>query len=228
MIISGIAKSSLLDYPGLLSGVLFLPGCNYDCFYCHNRSLIDGSHSFLNPREVETFLQKRKGKLDAVVISGGEPTLHKDLIALIAQIRLLGYKIKLDTNGSNPQVIAELLAKNLCHYYAVDYKAPLSRYEEICGKGADGKKTLETIGLLLESGVDFQVRTTVIPQLSKVDLLIMAKELPLLPSYVLNAYRKPPSFLPEDRQRIEQPPYSQADIKALTKEIAVYQPNAIC
>lgn len=124
MLISGIVKSSLLDYPGLISCVIFLPGCNYDCFYCHNRPLIQGSPDILNPREVFDFLQKRKGQLDGVVISGGEPTLHKDLIPLIAQIRLLGYKVKLDTNGSNPQIIAETLEKNLCDYYAVDYKAP--------------------------------------------------------------------------------------------------------
>ena len=137
MNISGIVKSSLIDFPGLISCILFVPGCNYDCFYCHNRSLIDGSHILLTPQYVTDFLQKRAGLLDGVVISGGEPTLQSDLISFMKMIRSLGYQIKLDTNGSCPDVVKEILKLKLCDYIAVDYKAPSVHYPMICGNGTD-------------------------------------------------------------------------------------------
>lgn len=225
MRIAGLIKTSLVDYPGLVACVLFLPGCNYDCFYCHNPSLLKGEYQIIPQETVMAFLRKRRGKLDAVVISGGEPTLQEDLIPFIAEIRLLGYQVKLDTNGAHPQVVQQLLDKNLCHYYAVDYKAPLSRYEEICGPGADGSKTLETIGLLLKQDIPFQVRTTVIPQLKQEDLLQMAKELPPLPLYVLNPYRRPTGFFPHHEEKVSLKPYTPEEIAALAQGISSVQPH---
>ena len=100
MTVSGIVKSSLIDFPGLVSCVLFVPGCNYDCFYCHNRALVDGPYEVLNPVYIREFLEKRAGLLDGVVISGGEPTLQPDLKQFAQTVKGLGYKLKLDTNGS--------------------------------------------------------------------------------------------------------------------------------
>ena len=225
MVFAGMVKSSMVDYPGLIACTLFVPGCNYDCFYCHNRSLIYGTHEEMSGGYIDEFLKKRAGRLDAVVFSGGEPTLQPGLADYIGKIKRLGYKTKLDTNGSLPQAVAGLLDKGLCDYYAVDYKAPASRYGEICGRGADPSKTLETINLLLKSGAAFEVRTTVIPQLGLYDLTAMAKELPVLPRFVLNPYRPPEIYLPGDEERIKIRPYTKKEIAALADKIRIWQPN---
>jgi len=225
MTISGIVKSSLVDYPGLVSCVLFIPGCNYNCFYCHNRSLIDGTHEVIDAKSIEHFLTRRVGLLDGVVITGGEPTLQPDLISYLTAIKELGYQLKLDTNGSSPQVIERLLQSGLCDYYAVDYKAPAPVYQEVCGKLANAEAVLNTIRLLLSYHADFEVRTTVIPQLSENDLVCMSKELPVVPRYVLNRYRKPDKYLPCDLARVTQTPYSQEQILAFAELMRTYQPN---
>lgn len=227
MIISGIIKSSLVDYPGQVACVLFVPGCNYNCFYCHNRSLIDGTHETLSLDSIRDFLIKRSKVLDGVVITGGEPTIYADLIPSIRLIKNLGYKVKLDTNGSSPNVIQQLLEQNLCDYYAVDYKAPSGRYQEICGKQADPGAVLETIRLLASHHAAFEVRTTVIPQLSELDLSNMAKELPKVPRYSLNRYRKPEKFLDCDKSRINALPYTQIQINHFVGLLHTEQPNAV-
>lgn len=227
MILSGMVKNSLVDYPGLIACVLFVPVCNYNCFYCHNRSLIDGTHTILDAEQVDAFLKKRVGKLDAVVISGGEPTLQKDLIPYLKTIKALGYKIKLDTNGSCPDIVFDILQQALCDYIAVDYKAPCARYQEICGNNADAEKVLKTINILIENKAEFEVRTTIIPQLNKIDLITMAKELPVVPRYVLNKYRIPEKYLSFDKERIEAKPHTQNEITALAEDIKLYQPNVL-
>lgn len=225
MNISGIVKSSLVDYPGLISCVLFVPGCNYDCFYCHNRSLIDGTHKTLNPLYISQFLTKRVRQLDGIVITGGEPTLQLDLISYIEMIKKFGYKVKLDTNGSAPNVIEQLLKLCLCDYFAIDYKAPANRYCEICRGSANADSVLKTIDLLLEHNANFEIRTTVIPQLSEADMVCMSQELPVVPRYVLNRYRKPEKFLPTDQFQIDQTPYTHEQIIAFSDSIRSWQPN---
>jgi len=227
MIVSGLVRSSLVDYPGQVAAVLFVPGCNYDCFFCHNRSLLDGSPSIIEFSAVMDFLKKRVGLLDGVVISGGEPTLQKGLISRLREVKALGYKIKLDTNGSSPVIVAELLQSGLCDYFAVDYKAPLRRYEEICGSGAAGETVLKTINLLVAAQADFEVRTTVIPQLNEDDLLLMAEELPVVPRYVFNRYRPPEKYLPADRDRVMTAPYPPEKLAALAAGLAGVQPNIV-
>jgi len=225
MNISGIIKSSLIDYPGLVSCVLFVPGCNYTCFYCHNRSLIDGSHILMTPQSVSDFLQKRVGLLDGVVISGGEPTLQNDLIPFMQMIQALGYQIKLDTNGSHPDRIEDIIKLRLCDYIAVDYKAPAERYPEICGHETDAGQVIKTIRLLSESDVPFEVRTTVIPQLGSKELIMMAKELPTVPRYVLNRYKVPDKYLKRDEEKILEKPYTSEEIQVLADIIKAWQPN---
>ena len=225
MIFAGIQKNSLVDYPGLISCVLFVPGCNYDCFYCHNRQLLSGPHEVLNPAGIREFLQKRTGLLDAVVVTGGEPTLQPDLTETLLEFRAMGYRVKLDTNGSNPGVIEKVLEGGACDYFAVDYKAPAARYAEICGPGADAAAVRRTVGLLLERKAPFEVRTTVIPQLSERDLLQMARELPRVPRWTLNRYRAPEQFKPCDEERIAAAPWTQAQIDGFARAMAAVQPN---
>lgn len=227
MNISGIAKSSFVDYPGLVACVLFVSGCNYNCFYCHNRALIDGPQEVIDLNSINAFLKKRVGQLDGVVISGGEPTLQKDLVSYAEGIKKLGFKLKLDTNGSSPHLIKQLLQTSLFDYYAVDYKAPAKRYPEICGASVRADAVLNTIGLLSRTGVPFEVRTTVIPQLAKSDLMQMAQELPVVPRYVLNPYRKPEQYSPCDQERIDQHPYTKSQIEALAGLIRPLQPHVM-
>ena len=225
MTISGMVKSSFVDFPGLVACVLFVPGCNYNCFYCHNRSLIDGTHEIMLPGCVEDFLKRRASMLDGVVITGGEPTLQPDLMIWMEKIKALGYKIKLDTNGSSPQTVMDLLKSGLCDYFAVDYKAPSARYREICGTMADPGDVLETIDALHESTARFEVRTTVIPQLAQADMIQMAKELPPVQRYVLNRYRQPEKYMPIHESLVSRPPYTQAQMETIAGLVRPYQPN---
>jgi pyruvate formate lyase activating enzyme len=227
MKIAGMVKNSFVDYPARVACVIFTSGCNDNCFYCHNRALIHDAPSAVSEETLFAFLEKRAGMLDGVVVTGGEPTLQPDLIPFLAKVKALGYLAKLDTNGSRPDVVENVLASGLCDYFAVDYKAPQKRYAEICGRGADAGKVLATIGLLLRASAEFEVRTTVIPQLSLADLLTMAAELPRLPRYVLNRYRKPETYLPEDEQRINQTPYTPKQVEALAEKVRAVQPNTV-
>jgi len=227
MIIAGMVKSSLVDFPDCISCILFTPGCNFDCFYCHNRQLIDGTYQVIKMSTVWDFLRKRVGQLDGVVLTGGEPTLQSDLLPFIKEIKKFGYKVKLDTNGSSPQVIEEVLDNNLGDYFAVDYKAPSNRYQEICRGAADAEKVLHTIMTLLDHRANFEVRTTVFPQLTEKDLLQMAKELPVVPRYSLNRYRAPDKFLHTDKAKVMKKPYSEEMIAAFTERLHAIQPNVM-
>ena len=227
MLIAGLVKTSLVDYPGNIACVLFTPGCNYNCFYCHNRSLIDSAHTPLNRHTVHEFLAKRAGQLDSVVITGGEPTLQPDLPAFIAYVKSFGYKIKLDSNGSAPQAIRQLLDAGACDYYAVDFKAPPLRYREICGPTANPAAVLKTIQFLLQYNASFEVRTTVVPQFSEADLLTMAQTLLPVPCYRLNRYRKPEIFLLEDAEKVQTPPHSADQLLAMAEAMRIYQPTVI-
>ncbi len=230
MIISGIEGSSFLDYPGKLSCVLFTQGCNYDCFYCHNRALIALKDGEISYQEVESFLKKRVGFLSAVVISGGEPTLHGDLSRYFLLARELGFSTKLDTNGSRPEVLRSLLEGGLVDYVAMDVKAPWSRYREIAGLQADARNVAKCVSLLQAHAAthpDFfwEVRTTVAPGLKAEDLLEIAAMLPKVMKWVLNSYRVPKVFKQEDEKRVNLPALSQREVAILEERLLQLQPN---
>lgn len=174
MLIGGFQKFSLLDYPGKLSAIIFTQGCNFRCVYCHNKDLIrqKSIYNQINPEEVLDFLKQRKGKLDAVVITGGEPTLQPDLIEFMQKIKKLGFLIKLDTNGTNPSVVQEVIRLKLADYIAMDIKAPLEKYNIVTNSIVDIEKIRESINLIMNSGTKYEFRTTVLrSQLSEEDLL---------------------------------------------------------
>lgn len=220
-----MVKSSLVDFPEMISCVLFTPGCNYNCFFCHNRELISGPYESLSVIEAFAFLKKRQGLLDGVVITGGEPTLHPDLPDIIRRIRDMGFAVKLDSNGSSPEMIRRILDEDICSYFAIDYKAPAADYPKYCGPGADAGKALETIGLLLDANAAFEVRTTVFPQLDEDDLRIMCRELPLLPRYVLNRYKEPPIYLHEHESWVKSDALLNCDLQLLAQKLRTLQPN---
>ena len=166
MKISGLQKMTLLDYPGKIACTVFLGGCNFRCPYCHNSELLDGNAEVLMSRqELLAFLSSRKGLLDAVCISGGEPSLQPELPELLAQIKAMGFLTKLDTNGSRPEVLKDLVSRNLVDYVAMDIKNNPARYSETIGAPWKQESIEESIRFLTEDHVDYEFRTTVVAQL---------------------------------------------------------------
>jgi len=190
MRISGLQKNSFVDYPGKISAVLFTPGCNMDCFYCHNRILLDSdSEKIIGCDDVLTFLESRKGFLDGVVVSGGEPTLQKGLLTFLKSVKSLGYPIKLDTNGTNPEVLKNCLDKGLLDYIAMDFKAPLNKYEYICRTNVNIDNIKRSLDLIINSGINYEFRTTLAPGLDIDDIVEIAKQIRGAKLYVLQRCR---------------------------------------
>ena len=170
MKIGGFMKLTLLDFPGSVACILFTQGCNFKCSYCHNSSLIkNNSDNLIDKEYIINYLKKRKGILDGVSISGGEPLIQPDIKDLIKEIKELGYKIKIDTNGSKPEVLKELIANHLLDYVAMDIKNSFERYEETVGIKADAAKIKESIKILENSDIEYEFRTTVVKQLHTID-----------------------------------------------------------
>lgn len=174
MIIGGLEKLTLLDYPEHLAAIIFTQGCNFRCHYCYNPLLVlpqetgeDGKNkeglSLIKDEDLFDFLVVRFGRLEGVVITGGEPTLHHDLPEFIARIKAIGYKVKLDTNGTNPKMLKELLAKELVDYIAMDIKAPMEDYEKAVNVKIDFKKLRESVKIIMSCGLPYEFRTTVVP-----------------------------------------------------------------
>lgn len=162
MKIGGLIKFTLIDYPGRVAAVVFTQGCNFRCRYCHNPELVY-PHLLLDPmqeEEVMSFLRRRKGTLEGLVITGGEPTLHDDLLRFMADVKAMGYFIKLDTNGTKPDVIQEAVDKKLVDYIAMDLKAPLEKYSLITGVEFDPKVLRRSMDIIRASGLPYEFRTT--------------------------------------------------------------------
>lgn len=195
MLITGLIKSSLIDYPGKVSAVIFTQGCNFRCGFCHNPDLVPISEipSSISqvPTEAEVleFLESRKGKLDGVVITGGEPTLQKDLTEFITKLKGIGYLVKLDTNGSSPSVLKKLITKQLIDYVAMDIKNSPKKYQETCGYPFS-KQIAESIKLIMGSDVDYEFRTTVLPHYHKMkDFEEIGKLLKGAKKYTVQGFR---------------------------------------
>ena len=162
MKIGGLVKFTLIDFPGCPAAIVFTQGCNFRCRYCHNPELVY-PHLFQEPvseEEVKAFLVRRQGTLEGVVVSGGEPTLQPDLVRFMSEIKALGYKIKLDTNGSQPEVLRELIDKKLVDFIAMDIKAPLDKYALITGVDANATILRRSMDLIRQSGLRYEFRTT--------------------------------------------------------------------
>lgn len=184
MIIGGLQKTSLLDFPEKIAAIVFTVGCNFRCGYCHNPELINGGAKI---EEVFEFLKTRQGKLDGVVITGGEPCLQKDLPEFIKQVKELGFAVKLDTNGSFPEMLEKVLPD--LDYVAMDIKAPLEKYSQIVNVDVDTSKILKSIEILKNGGVDYEFRTTVVKsQLSFEDFEKIGQLIQGAPRYYLQRF----------------------------------------
>ena len=190
MIISGLEKCSFVDYPGKLAAVVFLKGCNMNCTYCHNQELLFNKPDLPEIEEegILNFLAKRKNLLDAVVVTGGEPTLNQELPRFIRKVRNLGYLVKLDTNGTNPGMVDQLLRDGLLDFAAMDVKTELSQYNKLCRALVDTGAIVKTIKILMESDIDYEFRTTVYPGLTEDNLFRLAELLGGAKKWVLQHY----------------------------------------
>jgi len=191
MVFGGIQKSTLIDYPGKVACVLFFSGCNFHCPYCHNPELAKGVALEKWPEQVAfDFLEQRKGFIEGVVISGGEPSLHPDVIRVCQTIRQMGYPIKLDTNGSRPDVLEKLISRGLVDYVAMDIKTVPERYPQYIQKDCNTEAITSSIRLIKTSGVSHEFRTTCIRPL--IDKHIMERICGLIQGadlYVLQQFR---------------------------------------
>ena len=165
MRIGGLQKCSLIDYPGKICAIVFTVGCNFRCPYCHNPELVDETADPMSEADVFAFLERRRNLLDAVTITGGEPTMHGDLLQFMQKLKAMGYLVKLDSNGTNPEVLKTALEQKLVDYIAMDIKSPLESYEKIVARPIDIEKIKESIELIMKSGFDYEFRTTVVKSL---------------------------------------------------------------
>ncbi|MCF7936742.1 MAG: anaerobic ribonucleoside-triphosphate reductase activating protein [Synergistales bacterium] len=181
MRIGGVEKTSLVDDPGRIATVLFTQGCNLRCPYCHNPELVPFDTG-AETAEAEAFLpllEERKGFIDGVVLTGGEPTLQEGLVPFARAVRERGMRLKLDTNGSRPAVLAGLLEERLVDAVAMDVKLPLARYGELTDEAEVGERVGESLALLAAGGLPVEFRATLVPGLhSPADLQTMAREIP--------------------------------------------------
>lgn len=220
MKIGGVQKFSMIDYPDKIACIVFTQGCNFRCPYCHNPELVKPEMfgESLNEEEFFDFLKERVGKLDAVSITGGEPTLQYDLIEFIKKIRDLGFLIKLDTNGTNPEMLKEIIDQKLVNYIAMDIKAPLQNYEKITGVPADVKKIKKSIELIKNSGIDYEFRTTLVKNLlSLEDLKQIGEEIKGAKKYYLQ------KFIPTKTVRaemMEEKSFSDEEIEEAKKHLS--------
>ena len=192
MVVGGLQRSSLSDFPGLISAIVFTRGCGFRCPYCHNPELVDPSRyapEFPLPA-LWKFLRSRRGLLKGVVVTGGEPTTHADLPEFLAELKDMGFAVKLDTNGTNPRLLLRVMAERLVDFIAMDIKAPPALYAATVNAAVDMKDILRSIELVLGSGLPHEFRTTWVPSLlTGGDILAIAGLLKGCDRYVLQSFR---------------------------------------
>ncbi len=220
MYIGGLQKFSLIDYSDYICAIIFTVGCNFSCPYCHNPELrgLNKGAKLISEKEVLDFLKERVGKLEAVTITGGEPTLQPDLLDFIAEIKAMGYLVKLDSNGSNPHILKKAIDKKLVDYIAMDVKAPLEKYQDAVRKPIDISKIKESIALIMNSGIDYEFRTTIVKSLlSKDDILKIVELIKGAKTYYLQ------KFIPNktnDPDFMEEQTYSDEEFEQLRQKIS--------
>lgn len=218
--IKGFIESSFLDWPGQVASVIFLAGCNFRCPFCHNHGLVLAPHEFpsIDWETIKARLSKFTGWIDGVVISGGEPTLTRDLPGFIREIREAGFKVKLDTNGSRPEIVSSLLDQNLLDHVAMDVKSVLHEipYARAAGRSGFLEKVKESLTLLRESGVPYTLRTTVVPGLhTEDDIMELAGQLCGVSDWVLQHF-KPENALDSEFRNLT--PMDQGEFEELDRK----------
>lgn len=225
-----LQKTTLIDYPGVVACTVFVYGCNFRCPFCHNPEFVSekSGSDLLSEEEVMKFLKKRADILDGVVLCGGEPLIHSEIIPIIKKIKKLGYKIKVDTNGSRPDMIKRLLKERLVDYIAMDVKNSMIMYDMTAGKKVEKKKILESIKLIREAGdssgqIDYEFRTTFVPTLHSIESTEELGELLKgVKRFSVQAF-KPSRCVDESFNFV--PPFTEKEMKKFKKIMEKYVDN---
>lgn len=223
MVIGGLQKLTLIDYPGKLSATVFTVGCNFFCSFCHNPDLVLAKKSeefpFMSQEQFLWWLEKNIGYLEGICITGGEPTIHEDLPDFIKEIKDLGFLVKLDTNGTNPEMLKELINNSLVDYAAMDIKAPKEKYQQFSNIDID-LGNIEKSMELIKGLPEHEFRTTIIPLYhDKNDLIAMAKWLKGAKKYVLQQFR-PETTLDTSCSMLK--PYQDEELKKFCELLQPY------
>lgn len=223
--LASFRKTTLIDFPGRLAALVYTAGCPFRCPFCHNPSLVTPTEFTprVEPQEVLDFLATRRGKLDGLAITGGEPTLWADLPRFISSVKSLGFQVKLDTNGVSPHVLRNLIAEGLLDYVAMDVKAGLDRYPEIVAHPVNTEKIAESITILKEGHIEYEFRTTVPPELySQEDYRAITELIDGAERFALQGFR-PGNCL--DKSWNDCPPTKRSDLEALVPLFAPHAKN---
>lgn len=215
--IKGYLPTSLIDYPGKIASVIFLPRCNFRCPFCFNIDLVNDSKELkdIGTEEIFHHLKYRKKWLDGVVLTGGEPCLHPGLIEFIRKIKKLGFLIKLDTNGTNPAMLERLIKDKLIDYVAMDIKAPLEKYEKVTKSKVNLKDIQKSVDIIRNTGIDYEFRSTILPKLhSKEDILAIGKWLKGSKRYFLQQFRPEKTL---DKKLQKENPYSIEQLREFSE-----------
>lgn len=227
MLLKGLQKLTLLDYPGKMACTVFSGGCNFRCPFCHNASLVIGERiaesSALPEEEFFAFLEKRKNILEGVCVSGGEPTLAPDILPFLKKIKDMGYLVKLDTNGYRPDVLKSAVSAGLVDYAAMDIKNSKERYGETVGiKNFDISPILESVDFLMGSGIDFEFRTTLVRELhSEGDILAIGKWISGVEKYFIQSFKDSGDLISDGFSG-----YDEKETEYLLNLLKSYVPNA--
>ena len=221
MIFGGFEKFTLIDYPGKVASMVYTIGCNFRCPYCHNPELVDESvEKTWSEKEILNFLNNRKKMLDGLVITGGEPTIHEGLPTFIKKVKKLGFAVKLDSNGTNPKMLRQLIKDRLVDYIAMDIKSPLSKYSHVALRPVDTRAIRESIDLLMASSVSYEFRTTLIKSLiNPRDLEEIGREIKGAKRYYLQKFIPTKILNP---QFLRKTTYSDEELKVLQKKLSKY------
>ena len=229
MYFAGLLKQSLVDYPGKICSVLFTEGCNFRCGFCQNKNLVEPAlfhlNNHLDEDSILAFLEKRKNFIEAITITGGEPTLHPELLSFISKVKNLGFAVKLDTNGTNPKMLESLIKKGLIDYVAMDIKAPLDyqKYKDLTGNiisSAMFSDILHSLKLILDApeSIFKEFRTTLIKEKHPLeDITDIAEAIKGCHRYALQSFRSSTVLSPEYS---EFSPYSEQEMQEIARKIS--------
>ena len=218
--IKGLQKTSLIDYPPFTSSVIFIGGCNFRCGYCQNFDLVLNYKDMpgYSEKDICDFLRKRSKWIEAVVITGGEPTLYKELIDFLREIKKLRLKIKLDTNGTNPDLMWDMMDERLVDYVAMDIKAPLENYDKLTVFPVDTDKIKKSVSLIMNSGLDYEFRTTVLPDLlDKEEIVEMARWISGAKKFSIQPFRSTEGLL--DKKFESKKGYTKEELSNIKEKI---------
>lgn len=218
----GLEKFTLIDYPGKVACMVYTIGCNFRCPYCHNPELVDETvENTMSEGYILHFLSQRIGILDGIVITGGEPTMHgQKLLDFILKVKNLGFKVKLDSNGTDPEFLARVIDNNLVDYIAMDIKSPLSKYSQTVARAVNINSIRKSIEILIGSGIDYEFRTTVVKSLINIeDFEEIGKEIKGAKKYFLQKFIPTKILNPQFRKKVS---FDDDEMREIQKKMSKY------